>query len=78
VGVLSEHRPEEGGAGGQDELVCLDLPGPTAQGAVEKIFLLPDLPEGDTDIALEVIPAKTKLLTGTHLYSLFFLFMIYT
>ena len=48
VGVLPEDGPEEGRAGGQDELVCLDLPGATAQGAAKEILLLPDLPEGKT------------------------------
>ena len=60
MGVIPQQRPEEGGAGGQDQLVCLDLPGATAQGAVKEIFLFSNLPEGYTDVALKVIPAKAK------------------
>jgi len=72
VGVLPEDVPEEGGAGRQYQLVCLDLPGPTAQGAVEEILLLPDLSEGHTDVALKIIPAKTKLFTGTHVHCVYY------
>ena len=66
VGVLLEDGPEEGGAGGQYQLVCLDLPGTTTEGAVKEILLLSDIPEGHTDVALKIIPAETKLLTCTH------------
>ena len=66
VGVLPEDGPEEGGAGGQDELVCLDLSGSTAQGTIKEVFLLSDLPEGDANVAFKIIPAETKLLTRTH------------
>ena len=62
MGVLLEDGPEEGRAGGQDELVCLDLPGTTAQGAVKEILLPSDLPEGNANVALKIIPAETKLL----------------
>ena len=65
--VLSEDGPEERGAGRQDEFVCLDLSGTTAQGAIEEIFLLSYFPEGNTDVALKIIPAEAKLLAGSHL-----------
>jgi len=68
VRVLLENGSEERRAGRQDELVCLDLSGATAESAVKEVLLLPDLPEGHTDVALKIIPAKTKLLTGTHQY----------
>ena len=64
--IVSEDSPEERRAGGQDELVCLDLPGATAEGAVKEVLLLPDLPEGQADVALKVIPAKTELLARSH------------
>ena len=64
--VLLENRPEERRAGRQNDLVCLQLPGATAQGAVKEVLLLPDLPEGQADVALKIIPAQTKLLIGTH------------
>jgi len=66
VWVLPEDGSEEGGAGGQDELVCLDLSHTTAQGAVEEIFFFPDFSEGHADIAFKVIPPQAELLTGTH------------
>ena len=66
VRVLLENGSEERRAGRQDELVCLDLSGATAESAVKEVFLLPDLPEGHTDVALKIIPTETKLLIGTH------------
>jgi len=66
VGVLSEDGSEEGGTGGQDELVSLDLSCPNTQGAVEKIFLLSYFPKSHTDVAFKIVPAKTKFLAGTH------------
>ena len=66
VWVLFQYCPEERRAGGQDQLVCLDLPGTTTQGAVKKVFLFSDLPESDTDVALKIIPAKAKFLIWAH------------
>ena len=66
VGVLLENWSEERRAGRQDELVCLDLSGATAESAVKQILLFSDLPEGQTNVALKIIPAKAKLITGTH------------
>ena len=61
VWVLPEDGPEEGG---QNELVCLDLPGPTAQGAVQEIFLLSDLSGCNTNVALEVNILQLNLCKG--------------
>ena len=61
--ILPEDVPEEGRTGRQYQLVCLDLPGTTTQGAVKEILFFPDLLECQTDVALEVIPAETKILT---------------
>merc|ERR1719341_2005021 len=66
VRILPENGSEEGRASRQDELVCLDLPGTTAESAVKEILLLPDLPEGKADVALKIIPAETKLLIFSH------------
>ena len=63
VRVLLQDGVEERRAGRQDELVCLDLPGATAQGAVKEILLLSDLPECHTDVALKIIPAQAELFT---------------
>jgi len=66
VWVLSQDGPEEGGAGRQYQLVCLDLSGTTADGAVKEILLFSDLSEGYTDVALKIVPPKTKLFIGSH------------
>ena len=66
VRVLLENRSEERRTGRQDQLVCLDLPGATAQGAVEEVLLLPDFLEGYTYVPLEIIPTQTELLIVTH------------
>ena len=66
MGVLLEDGPEERRAGGEDELVCLDLSCSTADGAVKEIFLLSDLSKGNTNVTFEIIPPQAKLLTGTH------------
>ena len=70
MGVLLEDGPEEWRAGRQDELVSLDLSGATAESAVKQILFISDLPEGETNVALKVIPAKAKLITGAHHNSL--------
>jgi hypothetical protein len=46
VPVAPEHCAEEGGAGGQDDFVRLQLLIIARQGHVEKVFVLPELPEG--------------------------------
>ena len=66
MGVLLEDGPEERGTGGEDELVCLDLSCPTADGAVKEIFLLSDLSKGNTNVTFKIIPPQAKLLTGIH------------
>ena len=66
VRVLLENGSEERRAGRQDELVSLDLSGATAKSAVKEVLLLPDLPEGHTDVALKIIPTETKLFTRPH------------
>ena len=65
MGVLLEDGPEEWRASRQDELVCLNLPGTTAQGAVKSIFFLSDISESHTDIAFKIIPSQTKLFIST-------------
>jgi len=62
VRILSKNGPEEGRAGRQDKLVCLDLPGAAAQSAVKEILLFSDLPEGNTDVAFKIIPPQAELL----------------
>ena len=64
--ILLQNGSEEGRAGRQDQLVCLDLSGTTAQCAIKEILLLSDFPESNTDVALEIIPAETELFIAAH------------
>ena len=66
VRVLLENGSEERRAGRQDELVCLDLSGATAKSAVKEVLLLPDLPEGQANVALKIIPTETELFICPH------------
>ena len=61
--VLFQDGLEEGRASRQYELVCLDLPGPTTDGAVKEILLLP---ESQTNAGLKIISEKTKLFILRH------------
>ena len=62
VGVLPEDIAEEGAAGGDDHLVSFDLIVITGQSYVEKVFLVPELPKGPTDVGLEVVPLQAEFL----------------
>ena len=55
---MSQVSPEEGGAGGQDDLVGAHPVRPivAAQGDVEKLFVLAQLSKTGADVGLEVIP----------------------
>ena len=48
VPVAPQHRAEEGGAGREDDLVCLQLLIIAGQGDVEEIFVFTELPKGTT------------------------------
>ena len=67
VGIPPENISEEGGAGGEDHLVGGDLllALPAGKRYVEEVLVLPDLPEGHTDVAFKIIPLQTELL-GRH------------
>ena len=56
VMILPQDCPEERGAGGQDQLVCLELLGATAKSAIKEVLLLPYFSEGQADVAFEIIP----------------------
>ena len=64
--VLLKNGSEERRAGRQDELVSLDLSGATAESAVKEVLLLPDLPEGQANVALKIIPTKTEFFICPH------------
>ena len=61
VGVPPEHGAEEGAAGGEDDLVRLDLLLLARQGHVEQVLVVPQLPKGGADVGLEVIPLQAEL-----------------
>jgi len=66
VGVAAQEVPEEGRAGGEDDLVRTQLVLLARQGHVEEVLVLAKLTEGNRDVALEVVPTETKLLRGRH------------
>ena len=47
-------------------LVCLNLRVITGESYIKKVLLLPQLPEGNTDVGLEVVPLEAELLCGPH------------
>ena len=67
MGVPSQHRAEEGGAGGQDHLVRLDLLILTGQGHVKEVFVLPQLTEGCGNVRLKIIPPETEFFCSHFL-----------
>ena len=73
VRILLEHRPEEGRAGGQDQLVGLDVARAAAQRHVEQIFVVADVSEGAADVGLKIIPAEAKFVCSTARHSVFLL-----
>ena len=67
-GVLLEESLEGDGAGGEDDLVGLDLLSVTGDGHVHEVIFISQILEGALDALLEVIPPKAELLIGrTHL-----------
>ena len=64
---ISHHSsPEKRGAGGEDELVGLDLLLLARDRHIEKVLLVPYLLEGLADVPLEVVPLKTKFIPRPH------------
>ena len=62
MGVAPQDVPEEGGAGAEDDLVRLQLLLViTAQGHVEKVFVLAQLAKRDANVALKVVPPEAEL-----------------
>ena len=49
MAVASQHGAEEGGAGGQDDFVGLQLLVVAGQGHVEEVFVLSQLPKCTTE-----------------------------
>ena len=63
---MSQVSPEEGGAGGQDELVGLDLFLLARDRHIKKVLLIPQFLERLADVPLEVVPLKTKFIPWPH------------
>ena len=59
--VGPQHTTEEGTAGGDDDLVGLDLLIITGESHVEKVFIITELLEGTADIFLKIVPFQTEL-----------------
>ena len=55
------------------DLMCLYLFVLTGQGDIKEVLVIPELPEGTADVALEIIPAETELFrrhfAATHFFS---------
>ena len=66
VRILLQNPLEKRRAGSQDHLVSLNLIVVAGKSHVSEVLLLLELVEGVADVHLEVIPAQTKLITGTH------------
>ena len=66
MGVIPQDTSEEGRASRKDDFVGLHLTVTYRQGDIKEVFLFPDFSEGDADVALKVIPAKTELLARSH------------
>ena len=70
---VPKHLLEQVGAGGEDDFVGLHGPAGVGVGVVagqsdvEEVGLGAQLPEGAGDVRLEVVPAETEVLRGTHL-----------
>ena len=64
--VTSQSSPEEGGAGGEDELVGLDLLLLTRDRHIKEVLLIPQLLERLANVPLEVVPLKTKFIPRPH------------
>ena len=65
VRIPPQHISEEGGAGGEDHFVGGDLllAFPTSQCDVEEVLIIPDLSEGQADVAFKIIPLQTELFS---------------
>ena len=53
---------EERAASGEYHFVSLDLIFITGEGHIKEVLVVPQLPKGNTDVGLKVIPSQTKLL----------------
>ena len=66
VRILLQNPLEERGAGSQDHLVSLNLTVTADKSHIGEVLLLLEVVKCIADVHLEVIPAQTKLITGTH------------
>ena len=71
--VLLQESFEGDRAGGQDNLVSLDLFSVTGDGHVHEVIFIPQILESALDALLEIIPAKAELLICRTHYLLIFL-----
>ena len=62
MGVIPQDTSKERRASRKDDFVGLNLAVTYRQGDIKEVFFFPDFSEGDADVALKVVPAKTELL----------------
>ena len=60
MGVAPQHTSEERRARRKDDFVGLHLTIANRQSDIKEVFFFSDLSEGDTDVALKIIPSETE------------------
>ena len=66
VRISLQHRSKERAAGRQNYFVRLQLVSLTGECHVEKVFVVPQLPERGAHIALELVPLEAELFSTSR------------
>ena len=61
VGVLPQHASEEGAAGGEDDLVGLDLVILACQGHVKEVSVVSQFTKSNAHVTFKIIPLQAEL-----------------
>ena len=64
VWVFPQNRAKEWRACRKYHFVSLDLIFIAGKGHIKEVLVVPQLPKGNTDVGLKVIPSQTKLLVS--------------
>ena len=62
VRVPPQDISEEGGAGRQDNFVCLNLAVITGESNIKEVLFFPEFSKCDTNVGFKVIPSETEFL----------------
>ena len=66
VGVLPQHASEEGAAGGEDDLVGLDLVILACQGHVKEVSVVSQFTKSNAHVTFKIIPLQAELFWWPH------------